>query len=184
MLHPDFYQLSVQEVTAERERYDSELRAEWNRYKAKSKVDGISPKDAYDSTIGAYFSGLSEPGRMQVDSFVDLKNRGHEAQLSKWFADSGHVVRLRTSPNASDTNDATIDDVVWEFKRITSKHRSKIVTRVTDHIPRQGPRFVVDLSESQIRRDDAERIVAELLDKEGIEEIMLVMEGNVKHFRK
>ena len=43
---------------------------------------------------------------------------------------------------------------------------------------------MVDLSESVIARSDAEQIIAELLDKDGVEEIMLVMEGSVKHFKK
>ena len=43
---------------------------------------------------------------------------------------------------------------------------------------------MVDLSESPIERADAEGVIAVLLDKPEVSEIMLVMEGSVKLFRK
>ena len=185
VVHEDFYDMAIDEVGKRRREYDSELRRKWSEYKAMAKQDGVSPKEAYDSTVGRYFASQSAPGRMSVDSFVDLKDRkGHEVQLAKWFADAGHTVRLRSSGPDGDTNDALIDGVQWEFKRITSRHHGKIVKRVLEHVPRQGPRFVVDLSENLIARDDAERIVAELLDRDGVDEIMLVLNGSVKHFVK
>ena len=33
-------------------------------------------------------------------------------------------------------------------------------------------------------RKDAEQIIVELLDKDGVEEIMLVMDGNIKRFKR
>ena len=77
-----------------------------------------------------------------------------------------------------------IDGVAWEFKRITSSSIAKLNRRVTEKIPRQGPRFVVDLSESPIAEADAEAAVARLLDDENITEILLVQQGRVKHFKK
>ena len=183
-VHSDFYSLSVEEVAAEREHYDSELRKKWNEYKERCKEDGVGPKIAYDTTVGLYFSGLSKPGHMSADSFVELKDRGHEAQLSKWFADSGYTVKLRTSPSTRDTNDALLDKISWEFKRITSDKPSKMKRRITEKIPRQGPRFVVDLSESRMAKEEAERAVAELLDDENIIEILLVQNGTLKRFKK
>lgn len=185
VVHDAFYTMTPNEVRLQRERYDSELRAKWAEYKAMKKQDGVSPKIAYDSTVGSYFASLSLSGRMSVDSFVELtNNKGHEAQLAKWFADAGHTVRLRISPSSYDTNDALIDGIAWEFKRITSGSVAKLNRRVTEKLPRQGPRFVIDLSESPITDTDAESAVAKLLDDENIIEILLVQNGRVKHFKK
>ena len=184
-IHSEFYDMTVAEVTAERERYDLEFRAKWNEYKAEAKKNGVSPKEAYDRTVGKHFASLSKSGSMKVDSFVELKNnKGHEVQLSKWFADSGHDVKLRTSPSVSDTNDALIDGIAWEYKRILSDKVAKLNRRVTEKIPRQGPRFVVDLSESSMREDVAEGAIVKLLDDENITEIMLVQSGRVRLFKK
>ena len=185
IVHEDLYTMSAEEVGMERKSFDSELKSKWTEYKAMSKRDGVSPKEAYDSTVGRYFASLSAPGRMSVDSFVDLtNNKGHEVQLAKWFADAGRTIRLRSSASAGDTNDALIDGVPWEFKRITSNSVAKLKRRVTEKIPRQGPRFVVDLSESSMSESDAEAAIAELLDDENITEILLVQNGRVKHFKK
>ena len=180
VLHRDFCPKSIAEVRAQRAQYDAELKRQWNEYTKRGKT-----AEAYAETVGSYVEGLVSSGRLRVEPFVDLKlDKGKEVQLAKWLADAGHEVLLRSTMSSSDTNDALIDAVVWEFKRIESSNPRKITQRIMEKVPRQGPRFVVDLSESGVCKSDAQRKVAELLDRRGVTQIMLVHEGSLTLFTK
>lgn len=65
-----------------------------------------------------------------------------------------------------------------------SKTAKKIGTRINEKADKQGTRYIIDLSCSKMRRDDAEIAIAWLLEDERLEEILLVKSGSLKRFRK
>lgn len=179
IIHDNLYQGSPKEVKSERERLDKSIQRAWSSY-----LDGGGTSESYSDTVGNLVRGLSVTGNLDIEDFVDIKKRGHEPQLASWFADAGHTVLLRNPRDDSDTNDSVIDDEIWEFKRLTTLSRKKFRRRITEKLPRQGPNFVVDLSEGGLERPVAEQLIAELLEDPQIEKVMLVMEGSAKLFVK
>ena len=87
---------------------------------------------------------------------------------------------MRAPRDDEDTNDALVDSVIWEFKRIDSGMRRTLKRRETDKLKRQGPRFIVDLSQRPMSTLDAENCVAELLEDDRISEILLVQKGKAR----
>ena len=74
--------------------------------------------------------------------------------------------------------------MLFDVKRVSSNSVSKLKRRVTEKIPRQGPNFVVDLSTSEIRREDAEVAIAWILEDPGVQKIILIKSGNATMFVK
>lgn len=121
-----------------------------------------------------------------IDDFN--KTQGEEVQLASWFSRNGNDVLIR-NPDRSyalngETNDFLIDGKTYEAKRIESSNPTKIAKRITEKADRQGPRFIADLSISDIDRETAEMKIAYLLEDPRIEEILLVKSGTLKRFKK
>ena len=178
-LHDDLYSGTPSAIKRECDEINHLISKAWNEY----LDDGGTP-EAYQRTVGKYIEGMSRSGRLSIEPKVDIKRRGHEAQLASWFADAGHDVSLRRPRNDKDTNDSLIDQTIWEFKRLTTKSTKKFNRRITEKIPRQGPNFIVDLSAGGLDRDTAEFLIADLLEDANIEQIILVKGGSAKLFVK
>lgn len=176
-----FYQGDVSSVVREAGEIDEQLRIAWSGFKSanRSAVD-------YRLTYGRVVASYSSIGDIMIDDFS--KTQGKEVQLASWFSRNGNDVLIR-NPDRSyalngETNDFLIDGKTYEAKRIESSNPTKITKRITEKADRQGPRFIADLSISDIDRETAEMKIAYLLEDPRIDEILLVKSGTLKRFTK
>lgn len=159
----------------ELEGYSRILSASWGRYAARGKTS-----EAYREECASKIKELA-PGMVFLDDFCHLEAK--EVQEAVWLAKSGHMVLFRNPEQhlSSDrnTSDVLVDGETCDFKKITSNNISKVVKRVTAKLDRQGPYFLVDLSESQIEMETARARLSELIDGNKIRGIYLVCEGKM-----
>ena len=179
VIHEELYDMPPSEITARRNDINEAIRKAWKSYK-----DGGETAEAYRSSVGVLVRDASRSGRLSIEDKVDIKEKGHEVHLASWFADAGHDVVIRNPRGSKDTNDSVIDGETWEFKRLTTKSTKKFNRRMTEKIPRQGPSFIVDLSEGGLDKRTAQRLIVDLLEDDNIEKIILVKDGSAKLFEK
>lgn len=101
-----------------------------------------------------------------------------------WLASLGNRVRFRNPYEHSNTSDVLVDGVNCDFKKIESKSLKKMSRRLTEKLDRQGPAFLVDLSQSDISREEAEARLSRLLDDERISMFYLVKGGKIEIVKK
>ena len=103
---------------------------------------------------------------------------GKEIQVGLWLANAGCKIVFRNADahklTDGNTSDVLLDGMLFDVKRVSSNSVSKLKRRVTEKIPRQGPNFVVDLSTSEIRREDAEDAIAWILEDPGVQKIIFL----------
>ncbi len=150
---------------------DRALAKEWAAHKA---ID--SSAKAYQDTYGRFVESQSAGGRISIEDFTRIE--GKELQLATWLSGIDWDVAFRNPNDATragaSTSDFLVNGLLYEAKRISSSNPKKIGTRINEKLGLQGPRFIVDLSCSEMTREEAEAKIAWLLEDERIEEMLLV----------
>lgn len=176
-----FYKGSPSDVEREAADIDAVLSRAWREYR-----HGDRSKESYQSIYGGTVASYASSGSIAIEDFT--KAHGKEVQLASWLSNYGEDVVLRNPNVAFGKGESSADFMVfgktYEAKRITSSYVKKIGTRINEKADKQGPRYIIDLSCSKMRRDDAEIAIAWLLEDERVEEILLVKSGTLKRFRK
>lgn len=162
-------------IKADEERIGKEIRTLWGKAKTSA--------EAYRDVFARYVEGLSSKGAITIEDFT--KPEAKELQIAAWLSEAGMTVDLRNSndPKRSDsgnTSDAYLDGVLCDFKRVTSGNSRKIGQRVKEHLDRQGPDFVVDISCSSISRTEAESCAGELLNRSEVGRIYILVDGGLE----
>ena len=133
--------------------------------------------NAYLRSIQGLGSLSSEPGD---------KLWGKEIQLGSWLSGRGHDVLFKrpSSSKGDHTADMYIDGELWEAKRVTSWSRKKLRRRISEASDQSGS-IIVDLSANDaFGMDDAKVILAEMLEDDSIERIMIVSGGRAEILTK
>lgn len=135
---------------------------------------------AYREYVAKYVEALSPDGLLSIDDYA--KPEPKEIQIALWKAQGGCKVHLRNANDYKDladgnTSDALVDEVLCDFKRITSANRKKVSARVFEHINNQGPHFVIDLSLSPIEMEDALAEAAAALEHPRVSRVSIVKDG-------
>ena len=93
---------------------------------------------------------------------------GKEIQVGLWLANAGCKIVFRNADahklTDGNTSDVLLDGMLFDIKRGVVKQRVEVKKEGNRENPRQGPNFVVDLSTSEIRREDAEVAIAWILE--------------------
>lgn len=167
-------------LASELRHYEEILSKSWEEFSRKGKTAA-----AYRSEYAENISGIV-PGMLFVEDFCHLEAK--EVQESVWLAKSGHLVLFRNPEMHmrldKNTSDILVDGETCDFKKITSNNISKMVKRITSKLDRQGPYFMVDLSESDINADAARNRLLNLIDGEQIKGIYLVADGQLEFIGK
>ena len=153
----------------------------WNAYLSDGKT-----AESYREHYATYVNAFVPERPIQIEDFTSIQ--GKELQEAAWLARTGHDVLLR-NPDAhkstdGNTSDSLIDGVTCDFKRVTSAKTKKAVREITDKLDRQGPMFLLDLSLSSTRLEDAEIRMAKLLDDQDIKSIRIVKNGHIEEIKK
>lgn len=161
--------------------YASELADAWSSYRARPSTK------TYRASYAEYVASLVPDNPIRIEDFTKLEPK--ELQEAAWLARAGHKVTLRNANDRKDvpganTSDILVDGILCDFKKIESGSLSKLSRRVTEKLGRQGPYFLVDISESSITRDAAEARISRLLDDERIEGVFLVSSGTIELMKK
>lgn len=170
------YEGGRSELDAQEEELERQLEEAWSQYEASAK----SASD-YQRTVGKAISSLSKRGTIDVEDFSP-KPRSKELQEMKWLADSGLDISAR-NPNDhlrsdGNTSDLTVNDELWDLKRVTSSNPNKIAQAMLRK-KKQGPNFIIDLTRSDISRDAAMAKVAWVLDDERISKVAIIKGGDL-----
>lgn len=132
--------------------------------------------ESYRSSVGAYIRSLNQANPITTEDYVTPLAK--ELEAAYLLSQTGSFVHLRNSDvhyeSDGNTSDVLADGVTCDFKKIESPSIKKMRRRVTEKIPRQGPCFLVDISESEIPFWRAEAAAAKLLDDPAIERIYLM----------
>ena len=73
---------------------------------------------------------------------------------------------------------------LWDFKRITSNNANKITTNIFSRINRQQCNYIIDLSISNISKEQAYCKVASALEDERLDEVLIVRSGKLLRIKK
>lgn len=181
-IHEHLYRETPEQVAELVEEIERAEKREWEMGYRKTDRSAAS----YRRTYGAFVESFSPEGRIKVENFTRLEAK--ELQLAQWLANAGCTVEFRNADahNKADgkTTDVLLDGVMWEFKRSESKSIAKMTRLITERLDRQGPKFVLDLCISRTDRDSAIRRVAELLEDQAIDEILVVRDGKATLYKK
>lgn len=145
--------------------------------------EGKGSKKAYRETYARRIEESSIGGEITIDDFTKIEAK--ELQAATWLSLADMSVHFR-NPNdrhrtdSENTSDIYLDGVLCDIKRITSGNVRKIKQRVLEHIERQGPEFVIDLSCTPISKGDAERAVGDLLRRPEISKIYILIDGRLE----
>lgn len=123
---------------------------------------------------------------IEIEDFSKLD--GKELQEAMWLARTGHKVKFR-NPNDhkgadGNTSDVMLDGVTCDFKKVISPKLKKAVGEITAKLDRQGPEFLLDITESRITEDEALVRMAQLLDDPDITKILVVKNGRIHELKK
>lgn len=175
----DLYQGGPVSINREAEKLDKALAKEWAAHKA---ID--SSAKAYRDTYGRFVESQSMSGAITIEDFTRIE--GKELQLGRWLSGIGWDVGYRNPDLAYQRGDKTSDlflnGLRYEAKRIASSNPKKIGTRINEKLDLQGPRFIIDLSCSEMSREEAEAKIAWLLEDPRIEEVLLIKAKALKRF--
>lgn len=169
------YHGHVKSVIADAKRLEKEYGASWTDFKRTGD---------FDATVNAYLGSIQGPGSLSAEPGDKLW--GKEIQLGSWFSSRGHIVQFKkpSSLKGDHTADMYIDGELWEAKRVTSSSRKKLRRRVSE-ASEQSSSIIIDLSANDsFGMDDAKAILADMLDDEAIERIMIVSDGKAEIMTK
>lgn len=136
----------------------------------------------YQQTVGRMINSLSRHGRIEIEDFT-ARLEGKELQEIKWLADAGLDVSVR-NPNdharasGGNTSDLLVNGEFWDLKRVTSSNPNKIAQAMLRK-KRQGPNFVIDLTQSDISKDAAVAKVAWMLDDDRVGKVAIIKGGEL-----
>ncbi len=163
------------DLTGRIDEYQENIERAWKEYVALGKST-----EAYERTIGKYIRSLVSGNPISVEPHTKLA--GKEVMAAVRLAADGHAVVLRNADehlrSDGNTSDALVDGSLCDFKKVTSPRIKKLVRELTGKLDRQGPGFLVDISESKITLEEAEVRVSSLLDDPGIR-VVYVLKGKV-----
>lgn len=164
------------ELGTEADDLERRFRDAWAEYKKSRQTTSD-----YQLTVGRLVRSLSEHGRIEIEDFTG-KLEGKELQEVKWLADAGFDVSIRNPNNyarsGGNTSDLFVDGELWDLKRVTSPNPNKIAQAMIRK-KRQGPNFVIDLTQSAMTRDAAMAKVAWLQDDKRISKVAIIQGGDL-----
>ena len=121
----------------------------------------------------------------QVRAVVPMPKEVMEAY---WLSQLGMPIEFRCDfkhiKTDGNTSDIKVGGVTCDMKQIKSASVKKMKRRITEKIPRQGPVFMVDISESPMTFNAAEAALSQLLDDPCIERIYLTNGKRIEELKK
>lgn len=175
LFESDLYHGRPKRILSDAKKIGDEYGKSWNKYTATGD---------FDSTVNAYLASIQGDGSLSSEPGDKLW--GKEIQLGSWFSNRGHKVLFKrpSSSEGDRTADMYIDGELWEAKRVTSKSRKKLRRRVSE-ASEQSSSIIIDLSANEaFGMDDAKAILADMLDDDAIERIMIVSGGKAEVMTK
>lgn len=168
-------------VSAEAEELQDALDAAWSAHLGNGG-DVSSYRESYAKVV----SSAVPENPIEIEDFAKLE--GKELQEATWLARTGHKVKFR-NPNDhkntdGNTSDAILDGVTCDFKRVTSPKAKKAVREVTGKLDRQGPMFLLDLTESDLTEDEALVRMAQVLDDPSVDGVIVAKNGRLTCLKK
>lgn len=145
-----------------------------------------STKTTYRECYAKAVRSVVPENPIEIEDFSKLE--GKELQEAMWLAKTGHKIKFR-NPNDhkgtdGNTSDVLLDGVTCDFKKISSPKVKKAVGEITAKLDRQGPEFLLDITESRITEDEALVRMAQLLDDPDITKIFVVKNGRIYELKK
>ncbi len=158
---------------------DGLIKSAW----AAHKSAGATEK-GYKATVESAVKALVPENPIRVETFANLQ--GKELQEAIWLAKLGHDVKFR-NPNdhkGGNTSDIVLDGSTCDFKKPESNKLKKMTKLITGKLDKQGPEFLIDLTDCEISFEAAEVKCAALLDDERINTIYIAGSGKIECLRK
>jgi hypothetical protein len=170
---------TIQPTTLSLEALEKTLKEAWAGYIRDGKT-----ADAFRNNVGAAVAALVPDNSIAMELYA--RPEAKELQEAIWLAECGHKVEFRNANDnrGGNTSDVYVDGVTCDFKKPESSKLKKMVKLVTSKIKRQGPAFLIDLTGSNIKFEQAEVRCAALLDDERISLIYLVGNGKLETIKK
>lgn len=136
----------------------------------------------YDSIFLEYLASFAGDGVITAQKWAKME--GKEVQLCRWLAQKGHDIEflLPSSAEGDKTPDIRLDGVLWEIKRITSRKRSKVKSRISEGLEQSG-NVIVDFSCNE-NADDLVSSVIEMLDDSRANQFIVVTNGSATLYKK
>ena len=142
--------------------------------------------DMYRATIGNYLASLNPANVIKTEDYVLPMPK--EVMESYWLSQLGMPIEFRCDfkhiETDGNTSDIGVGGVTCDMKQIKSASVKKMKRRITEKIPRQGPVFMVDISESPMTFNTAEAALSQLLDDPYIERIYLTNGKRIEELKK
>ena len=142
--------------------------------------------DMYRATIGEYLASLNPTNVIKTEDYVVPMPK--EVMEAYWLSQLGMPIEFRCDfkhiKTDGNTSDIKVGGVTCDMKQIKSASVKKMKRRITEKIPRQGPVFMVDISESPMTFDAAEAALSQLLDDPCIERIYLTNGKRIEELKK
>ena len=178
---PGYPRSVVPNMTGMIESFQEGFDQAWKECTALGKTE-----EAYVKTVSQYIGDLVQENPIQIEPFTMLS--GKEIMAAVQLSADGHSVVLRNADKHlkidGNTSDALVDGVLCDFKKVTSPKIRKLVKEITGKLARQGPGFLVDISESRISTEAAEARIASLLDDPSIKNVYLINNGVMEYLKK
>lgn len=142
--------------------------------------------DMYRATIGNYLASLNPANVIKTEDYVVPMPK--EVTEVYWLSQLGMPIEFRCDfkhiETDGNTSDIGVGGVTCDMKQIKSASVKKMKRRITEKIPRQGPVFMVDISESPMTFNTAEAALSQLLDDPYIERIYLTNGKRIEELKK
>ena len=142
--------------------------------------------DMYRATIGNYLASLNPANVIKTEDYVVPMPK--EVMEVYWLSQLGMPIEFRCDfkhiETDGNTSDIGVGGVTCDMKQIKSASVKKMKRRITEKIPRQGPVFMVDISESPMTFNTAEAALSQLLDDPYIERIYLTNGKRIEELKK
>lgn len=142
--------------------------------------------DMHRATIGKYLASLNPANIIKTEDYVIPMPK--EVMEAYWLSQLGMPIEFRCdfkhAKTDGNTSDIRVGGVTCDMKQIKSASVKKMKRRITEKIPRQGPVFMVDISESPMTFNTAEAALSQLLDDPYIERIYLTNGKRIEELKK
>ena len=164
---PDaYYELWKSGVAKEENAISKRINREWDKFK-KSETE-----ESYFQTVGKYIRSFSDEGL--IDCEYRAKPLAKELMTARSLAKNGHRVVFRREIGGADNNpDSYVDGEVCDFKRLTSKNKSKIYQRLEESD--QAEFYVVDLRISEISEEDAINVANHAISSDAVKAKKIIL---------
>lgn len=174
------YKLSKEEIEAEVQTIADGL----SQALASFKQSNRTAKD-YQDTVGKFVSSFSDGGKISIDDFTKIEAK--ELQIASFLSSLGRDILFRNPDyhlkKEGNTSDLRMDDKLWEIKRVESANPNKIARRIFEK-PNQGPNYIIDLSVSKMKLDQAICKAAYCLEDNKVNQILIVHNGKIYIVKK